>query len=190
MIVKCLEINFLFLFLKLCINPLNNCIMSNLSENRINVVIAPADITAINTSVATILSKIPANTTLTDEQRLSYNAINVANKVFAEDCLVEAQLNGAGIVPGFVNLPNMQNDLTVFDQLDQMESALNNALQRIADAKRIAGHEAYGQANVIYNAFTAANNSGIANAKASVDKLKPRYEAQGNGTGRNANNTI
>ena len=111
--------------------------MSNLSENRINVVIAPADITAINTSVATILSKIPANTTLTDEQRLSYNAINVANKVFAEDCLVEAQLNGAGIVPGFVNLPNMQNDLTVFDQLDQMESALNNALQRIADAKRI-----------------------------------------------------
>ncbi|WP_026725209.1 hypothetical protein [Flavobacterium sasangense] len=164
--------------------------MSNLSENRINVVITPADITAINTSVNTILSKIPANTTLTDEQRLSYNAINVANKVFAEDCLIEAQLNGAGILPGFVSLPNMQNDLTVFDQLDQMESALNNALQRIADAKRIAGHEAYGQANVIYNAFRTANDSGIANAKASVDKLKPRYEAQGNGTGRNANNTI
>ena len=59
--------------------------MSNLSENRINVVITPADITAINTSVNTILSKIPANTTLTDEQRLSYNAINVANKVFADD---------------------------------------------------------------------------------------------------------
>ena len=89
--------------------------MSNLSENRINVVITPADITAINTSVNTILSKIPANTTLTDEQRLSYNAINVANKVFAEDCLIEAQLNGAGILPGFVSLPNMQNDLTVFD---------------------------------------------------------------------------
>ena len=139
--------------------------MSNLSENRINVVITPADITAINTSVNTILSKIPANTTLTDEQRLSYNAINVANKVFAEDCLIEAQLNGAGILPGFVSLPNMQNDLTVFDQLDQMESALNNA-------------------------FRTANDSSIANAKASVDKLKPRYEAQGNGTGRNANNTI
>ena len=58
-----------------------------------------------------------------------------------------------------------------------MESALKNALQRIADAKRIAGHEAYGQANVIYNAFRTANDSGIANAKASVDKLKPRYEA-------------
>lgn len=158
--------------------------MSNLSENRINVVIDPTDIAAINSSIATILSKIPANTTLTDEQRSSYNAINVANKVFAEDCLVEAQQNGAGILPGFINLVNMQNDLTVFNQLDQAESALNNALQRVIDAKRIAGHEGYGQANVIYNAFKTANDSGIANAKASVERLKPRYEAQGNNAGR------
>ena len=65
------------------------------------MVLAAADITAINTAIATILSKVPANTTLTDEQRLSYNAINVANKVFAEDCLAEAQLNGTGIIPDY-----------------------------------------------------------------------------------------
>ncbi|CAM3957259.1 hypothetical protein B0A58_13350 [Flavobacterium branchiophilum NBRC 15030 = ATCC 35035] len=164
--------------------------MSNLSENKINVVLAAADMAAINTSIATILSKIPANTTLTDEQRLGYNAINVANKVFAEDCLSEAQLNGAGILPAFVNLTNMQNDLAIFNQLDQIESALNNALQRVADAKRIAGHEGYGQANVIYNAFKTANDSGIANAKSSVDKLKARFDAQGNATGRPANTTV
>ena len=156
--------------------------MSNLSENRINVVLAAADITAVNTSINTILSKVPANTTLTDEQRMSYNAINVANKVFADDCLSEALANGAGILPGFVNLPNLQSDLTVFEQLDAIESALNNAMQRVSDAKRIAGHEAYGQANVVYNAFKTANESGIANAKSAIDKLKPRYEAQG-GTG-------
>ena len=161
--------------------------MSNLSENRINVVLAAADITAINTAIATILSKVPANTTLTDEQRLSYNAINVANKVFAEDCYTEAQQNGSGIMPGFINLTNMQNDLTVFDQLDLIESALNNVTQRIADAKRIAGHEGYGQSNVIHDAFKTANNSGIPNAKASYDKLKVRFEAQGNSTGRPSN---
>lgn len=164
--------------------------MSNLSENRINVVLAAADVTAINTAVSTILSKVPANTTLTDEQRLSYNAINVANKVFADDCLTEAQANGAGILPAFVSLTNLQNDLTVFEQLDQIESALNNALQRISDAKRIAGHEAYGQANVVYSAFKTANESGIANAKSSFDKLKVRFEAQGNSTGRKADTTI
>ena len=164
--------------------------MSNLTENKINVVLAAADITAINTSVATILSKIPANTTLTDEQRLGYNAINVANKVFAEDCLVEAQLNGIGILPGFINLTNLQNDLTVFEQLDQIESALNNVMQRISDAKRIAGHEGFGQANVIYNAFKSANENGIVNAKSSFDKLKVRYEAQGGNTGKNAGTTV
>lgn len=164
--------------------------MSNLSENRINVVLAPADVTTVNTAVSTILSKVPANTTLTDEQRLSYNAINVANKVFADDCLAEAQANGTGILPPFVNLTNLQNDLSVFEQLDQIESALNNALQRITDAKRIAGHEAYGQANVIYSAFKTANENGIANAKSSFDKLKARFEAQGNSTGRKADTAL
>ena len=163
--------------------------MSNLSENRINVVLAAADITAINTSINTILSKVPANTTLTDEQRLSYNAINVANKVFAEDCLSEAQQNGTGIIPAFISLPNMQNDLSIFEQLDQIESALNNTLQRISDAKRIAGHEAYGQASVIYNAFKSASDNGIPNAKSAYEKLKVRYDAQGNSTGRPANTT-
>ena len=164
--------------------------MSNLSENRINVVLLAADVTAINTAVSTILSKVPANTTLTDEQRVSYNAINVANKVFADDCLAEAQANGTGILPAFVNLTNLQNDLDVFEQLDQIESMLNNTLQRVADAKRIAGHEAYGQANVVYSAFKTANESGIENAKSSFDKLKARFEAQGNSTGRKADTSI
>jgi hypothetical protein len=164
--------------------------MSNLSENRINVVLAAADVAAINTAVSTIVSKVPANTTLTDEQRISYNAINVANKVFADDCLAEAQANGAGILPAFINLTNLQNDLTVFEQLDQIESILTNALQRVADAKRIAGHEAYGQANVIYSAFKTANDSGIANAKTSFDKLRARFDAQGNSTGRKADTVL
>ena len=163
--------------------------MANLSENRINVIIAAADVTTVNTSINTILSKIPANTSLTDEQRLQYNAIDVANKVFTEDCLAEANLSGTGILPGFINLPALQNDITVFEQLDQFESALTNAMQRVKDAKRIAGHEAYAQANQIYGAFKSANDSGIPNAKNSYERLKARYEAQGNSTGRNAQQT-
>lgn len=163
--------------------------MANLSENRINVVITPADVTAVNTSIGTILSKIPTNTSLTDEQRLQYNAIDVANKVFTEDCLTEANLSGTGILPGFINLTALQNDITVFEQLDQFETALTNALQRIRDAKRIAGHEAYGQGNQIYAAFKSASDSGIPNAKNSYDRLKVRYEAQGNSTGRTVQQT-
>ncbi|GEM54952.1 hypothetical protein B0A58_13470 [Flavobacterium branchiophilum NBRC 15030 = ATCC 35035] len=163
--------------------------MSNLSENRLNVILAVADVTAINASIATILSKVPANTTLTDEQRLSYNAINVANKVFSDDCLAEAQSNGAGILPGFINLVNLQNDLTVFNQLDAISSALSNAIQRIEDAKRIAGHEAYAQAINVYNSFKQAHDSGIPNATTSFNKLKVRFEAQGN-VGKKGNDQV
>lgn len=164
--------------------------MSNISENRINVVIAPADITIINNSLATIAAKLPTNTTLTDEQRESYNAIDVENKVFAEDCLTEAQLNGTGIVSAYINLTNLQNDLTVFNQLDIIESAVNNILKRIADAKRIAGHEGYGQANVIYDDFKDAHENGIANSTTSYEKLNVRYTAQGNKGGRKSNPDI
>jgi hypothetical protein len=164
--------------------------MSNLSENRLNVVLPVADVTAINTSIAAILSKIPANTTLTDEQRKNYNAIDVDNKVFAEDCLVEAQINGTGIIPSFLNLTNLQNDLTIFDQLDSIYSALQNVVQRIEDARRIAGHEAYGQANVIYKAFTNAHESGVPNSTASYNKLKVRYDAQKNNVGKKVNEEI
>ena len=163
--------------------------MSNLTENRLNVVLTAADVTAINTSIATILSKVPANTTLTDEQRLSYNAINVANKVFSDDCLVEAQANGAGILPGYINLANLQNDLTVFNQLDTISSALTNVLQRIEDAKRIAGHEAYVQSTNIYTNFKQAHENGVANATTAFNKLKVRFDAQGN-TGKRATDGV
>lgn len=155
--------------------------MSNLSENRINVVIASADITTINTSINAILSAIPENTTLTESQRGGYNAIDVTNKVFAEDVLTEAKITGAGILTPYINLDHLENDLTIFNQLDTIESGLSNLLQRVKDAKRIAGHEAFGMANSAYGNYRDAAEAGIANAKSGYDKLKVRYEAQGNG---------
>jgi hypothetical protein len=153
--------------------------MSNLSENRINVVIATEDIVIMNKSIATFVEKIPANAVLSDSQRASYNSIDVDNKVYAEDCLEEAKRNGEEILPPYINLAFMQNDLTVFEQLDQLESNLRNTLRRVTDAKRIAGHEAFGLTSPIYKAFKSAHESGIPNATTSYLKLKARYDANG-----------
>jgi hypothetical protein len=162
--------------------------MANLSENRINVVIAPADVTTITSSISTILGILPANTTLTEDQRGNYNSIDVSNKVFAEDVLTEARITGTGILTPYINLDFLQNDLTIFNQLNAVESGLANLLQRVKDAKRIAGHEAYGMANKAYGDYQNANDAGIPNAKSAYDRLKVRYEAQGNG-GRPADTT-
>jgi hypothetical protein len=160
--------------------------MSNISENRINVVIPQEDITIVNTSIKAILSTIPENTTLTDDQRGKYTSIEVSNKVFAEDVLTEARQTGEGILTPYINLDFLENDLTVFNQLSTIESGLTNLLQRVKDAKRIAGHEAYGMANRAYGNYKDASEAGIPNAKSAYDKLKVRYEAQGKSTGRPA----
>jgi len=152
--------------------------MGNITENRLNATIVAADITAINTSIATISSKLPVKT-LDEEQRSSFKAIDVNNKVFVEDVISELAVSGAGIVPAFINPTFIQNDLSLFQQIDVIEAALSNLLQKTADLKRIAGHEAYATALTVYKIYDAANQAGIDGAKQGYDKLKTRFEAQG-----------
>jgi hypothetical protein len=159
--------------------------MSNLTENKLNTVIAAADITAINTSIVAIASKLPAGS-LTDDQRLSLKSIDVANKVFVEDVITEIGVSGTGIIPAFISPTSIQNDLTLFTQLDGIEASLLNLLQRISDLKRLSGDEGYSMALSAYKIFDAANQAGISGAKQAFDKLKVRFDAQGSGAGRPA----
>ncbi len=158
--------------------------MSNLSENRINGIISDPDLTTMRQNVQDFIDLLPKNTSLTDEQRSRFSSINVANKVFAEDVLEESSTLGTEILPAFIKLAELEADLKVFNQLDSLENALNNALQRLQDAKRIAGHEAFGQSTAIYNAVKLASDAGIPNAKAAYTKLKVRFDAQGKSGGR------
>lgn len=152
--------------------------MSNITENRINTVLTAADITAINTNITAINNKLPLGS-LDDDQRFKYKAIDVNNKVFAEDTITELNISGNGIIPAFINVAFIQNDLTFFEQIDAIEASLLNQLQKVADLKRIAGHEAYNAALTVYKIYDAANQAGIPGAKQAYDKLKARFEAQG-----------
>jgi hypothetical protein len=159
--------------------------MSNINENRINFTFTAADITAMNTAVNTILTKMPANSSLSEDQRLSYNAIDVDNKVYCDECLSEALATGTGIISTYISLPNLTNDLTVFEQMKNLQGAVNNLSQRISDVIRIAGHESFKVSNQIYKNYKDAAENGVDNATAGYERLKQRYDAQGN-AGRRA----
>jgi hypothetical protein len=160
--------------------------MGNISENKLNTIIAAADLTLINTSIAAIASKLPTGT-LTDEQRSNLKAINVDNKVFVEDVINQIGVNGAGILPAFINQSFIQNDLTLFEQLDVVDAALMSLSRRVSDLKRICGDESYTGALAVYRIFDAANTAGVPNAKEAYEKLKVRFDAQNGGsTGRTA----
>ncbi len=162
--------------------------MGNITENKLNTVITAADIAIINASIAAINSKLPAGS-LTDEQRMNLKSINVDNKIFVEDAITEMTVNGAGIMPAFLNAAHLQNDIMLYDQLDAIESGINTLLQRIADLKRIAGDEAYTGGLTVYKLFESANNAGLNQAKQPYEKLSTRFNAQGN-AGRPAKTEI
>lgn len=153
--------------------------MGNITENKLNIVITVADLAAINTNIAAINSKLPAGS-LTDDQRMNLKSINVDNKVFVEDAIVEMTVNGTGIMPAFLNATHLQNDITLYDQLDTIESGINTLKQRISDLKRIAGDEAYTGGLMVYRIFESANSAGLNQAKQPYEKLRARFNAQGN----------
>ena len=88
--------------------------MSNLSENRIDLELDPADFQVMQDNINGFINLLPAGTTLTDQQRNSYSAINVSNKVFAEDVLSESYTLGPDILPAYVKLEALERDLSVF----------------------------------------------------------------------------
>lgn len=162
--------------------------MANLTENRLNAVIPATDITTIDTAITTINSKIP-QASLTPEQRLSAQSMNVDNKVLVEDAINELGISGAGIMPPFISATFMQTDLTLFEQLDRVEMALDNAKARVSDAKRVAANEAVSMAQLVYKLYVAAESAGIPGAKQAVERLSERYQRSVGSAGRSIDPT-
>jgi hypothetical protein len=157
--------------------------MGNLTQNRLNVTLDNAAVTTIKTSIAAIAEQLPAGS-LTDDERGKFRAIDVDNKIFVEDTLIEMAISGSGIIPPFLNSAFIQTDLTLFEQLDAIESNLTNVLRTVIDLKRICGSESYDYSLAVYRIYEAANLAGIPGAKESYEKLKVRFEKSNGGGSR------
>jgi hypothetical protein len=158
--------------------------MANISTNLLNVVLAATDMGTVTTAIATIDTTLdPVESTLTDEERASLLSLDVNNKVFAEEALQEVDTNGS-MLPAAVNSLFLKNDLTLYDQLDGIESQLENVLRKVRDAKRVAGHEAYAMALTIYTLYRSLAAVGVAGAQQSADRLGERFAQNANGAPR------
>jgi hypothetical protein len=156
--------------------------MSNLNPNRLNLTYPVADMTLMKSNANATIAKIPAGATLTEEERASGGDINVDNKIFVDDTLNELKSNGAAIMPAWFNIPNLANDVTFFDQSEELISLHQNIILRLKDAQRIAGREALVNARKAYEQYKSAADAGVAGAQASYDKLKVRFEKSANAT--------
>lgn len=158
--------------------------MANLSNNRLDFTLSQSDVTAINDSIDTLNSRLDFLIGLTVTERISLPAIDVGNKAFTEDAINAATSNEL-LLPGYISVTAMKNDLDLFNQLEPIKVKLNQILEKINDTQLLAGSEAYVAALTVYKLFGSAADAGIPGTDTIYDLLKQRFAGQG-GTGKPA----
>ncbi len=148
--------------------------MSNITNNRLNITLTEAQVTAVKAAIQTIYTEVPFLLGLTVEERISLPKINVANKAFTEDA-INAITNNGDMLPGYLNVATMQTDLQLFSQLDELTPLVRQLLEKLEDTQILAGSEAYVSALAGYRLFGAASEAGIPGADAVYDGLKARF---------------
>ncbi len=155
--------------------------MSNITHNRLNATLTEAQLQTVSQALHSIFEALPFLTGLTTEERIALPKINVNNKVFTQDALLYMQQN-AEMLPAFMQQAPMQNDLTLYHQLDPIITRVQQLLEQLEDTQMLAGSEAYVSALSAYRLFGAAAVAGIAGADTVYDALRTRFAAQGSTT--------
>lgn len=146
--------------------------------NRINTTVAAATLTDIKTKLADINTVLPFLIGLTPDERKTLPRINEANKIFVEDA-INAIKNNTEVLPAYIKLQDVTNDLELFNQLDELIQITNQLLQKLVDTQALAGSEAYVNSLVAYRLFEGASRAGLAGTQAIYDALKQRFAGQG-----------
>ena len=152
--------------------------MANLTNNRINTTATAAQVTAVKTALQTIAANLPFLVGLTTEERIALPSINVSNKAFTEDA-INAGVNNPTLIPSYVSVVNMKNDMLLFTQLDEIIMMTKQLLEKMEDTQLLAGSEAYTSALTLYKLFGSAADAGVGGTDAIVSQLKQRFAGQG-----------
>ena len=153
--------------------------MSNLTNNRIDTVMTSAQITDVKNAIDTINSALSFSVSLTTDERASLPKISVANKSFTEDA-INALANNASIFPAYLDVKLMQNDLKLYQQLDELAIMLRQTLELIEDTRILAGSEAYVAALSVYKLVGAAASAGVQGTDTIYEQLRERFTVSTN----------
>ena len=165
--------------------------MANLNINRLNATIPAAVKAAVDTDLNDVLTAIdPFTTTLIEEERVSQFSLKEENFVFAYEALMQVEGLLNLVPPAMATLvTDFKNDLDLYTQLREIENGkLRQITNRVADSRRLAGHEAYLGALAVYKLIGAMAGMGVEGADPAYQILKERFANQGGRPGGEENN--
>jgi len=158
----------------------------NITINRLNTTMSEADMATVKKYFNSMYSLMPFLIGLTTDERVSLPKINEGNKVFVADS-INALANNAPMLPAYLNVADIQTDLTLYEQLDELEGIAMQLVEKIQDTRMLCGSEAYASSLAAYRLFEAAASAGLPGADTVYSALKQRFAGQG-GTGGNTPN--
>lgn len=150
----------------------------NITINRLNTTMTGDDINSVKKSITEIYGKMPFLIGLTTDERVTLPKISENNKVFVGDS-INALANNAPMLPAYLNVADIKTDLTLYEQLDELEMLATQLVEKIQDTRMLCGSEAYVSSLAAYRLFEAAAAAGIPGADSIYDALKQRFAGQG-----------
>lgn len=160
--------------------------MANITNNRLNINITAPDQAASQQHFNDLRSLFPFLVGLASSEKQEMNGINVANKQWVEDCIVEMEQDPS-LLPGFITPQQVKTDLQLFEQLEVIKVDAADFHSRISDTQYLAGAEAYAVCLIYYKILEAAAKAGLPGANERYNRLKERFtqsnlEAENKGT--------
>lgn len=150
----------------------------NITINRLNITMTEADIAQVKKQFESIYGAMPFLIGLTTEERVGLPKINEGNKVFVGDS-INALVNNAPMLPAYLNVKDIKNDLTLYEQLDELEGLALQLVEKIQDTRMLCGSEAYASSLTAYRLFEAAASAGLPGADSVYNALRVRFAGQG-----------
>lgn len=144
-------------------------------DNKISIVIPPADLQAIKDAIAVLQAKLEPNLiSLTVEERRQLNKMGEASRPFVEK-VTEYVLTNPQFISPFNNVDELQKDWTLINQLGPLYNFLNQMVTNMDDTLMEAGAEVLDQANIFYASVQQAVKANMPNSKPVLEDLKVRY---------------
>jgi hypothetical protein len=152
--------------------------MSNIQNNRLNLNITPAEQAVAQQHFADLRTLFSFLIGLTTSEKKEMNGINVANKQWVEDCIVEMEQDPS-LLPGFITPQQVRADLMLFEQMEVIKVEAADFYGRVSDTQFLAGAEAYAVCLIYYRILEAAAKAGLPGADDRYNRLKERFTQQG-----------
>lgn len=145
-------------------------------SNYISAEIAQETIDKVTTDLADIKTNLPFAIKLSPAVKQSIPKLEDTRTPFVTKCLFYARKE-AKILPPFTDLDELENDLKLFNNLQNIAKEVDRLADMINDTRIAAGSDAYVAALSIYNSVKQAAKMNVPGTKAILDDLKTAFES-------------